>query len=113
MQIFIRYSWARIIVPAGLLLALTLAQAQSSTDTNKPQQIDPANADTPVAAVAYRSSFTGYRPWPDEPVAAWKDSNDLTGKIGGWRVYAREARQPDVSTVAPVSIPTKALGGQQ
>jgi hypothetical protein len=107
MQIFIPHRWVQSIVPAALLLALTLAQAQTPTNAKKPQQVDPANADAPVAALTYRSSFTHYRPLLDEPVAAWRSSNDQIAKISGWRVYAKEARQPDAPAAVPASAPAK------
>lgn len=107
MQIFIPHGWVRSIVPAALLLALTFAQAQTPSTPKKPQQLDPANADAPVASLTYRSSFTDYRPLPDEPVAAWKSSNDQAAKIGGWRVYAREARQPNTPAAVPASAAAK------
>lgn len=117
MQIFISNGWVRRIVPAGLMLAFTFAHAQPQADTKKPSQADPASAAAPTAPISYRSAFTGYRPLSEESVAAWKDSNDLTAKIGGWRVYAREARQPDTPTTAPASAPAKDHaghhGGQQ
>ncbi len=117
MQTFISNGWVRRIVPAGLMLAFTFAHAQTQTDIKKPLRADPASAEVPVEAVPYRSAFTGYRPLREESVAAWKDSNDLTAKIGGWRVYAREARQPDPPTTAPASAPAKDHakhhGGQQ
>ena len=42
----------------------------------------------------YRSAFDGYQPFADEAVIPWKGANDEMGRIGGWRVYARQARQP-------------------
>lgn len=117
MQIHIPNGWARSIVPAGLMLALTFAHAQPQTDTKNPSQADPASAEAPTAAISYRSAFTGYRPLREESVATWKDSNDLTAKIGGWRVYAKEAGQPDTPSAAPASAPVKDHaehhGGQQ
>lgn len=117
MQIHIPSGWARSIVLAGLMLALTVAHAQPQTDTKKPSQADPANAEAPTVPIPYRSAFTGYRPLREESVAAWKDSNDLAAKIGGWRVYAKEARQPDTPSVPPTSASAKGHaehhGGQQ
>ena len=117
MQIHIPHGWARNIVPAGLMLALTFAHAQPQTDTKKPSQADPASAKSPAEPVSYRSAFTGYRALREESVAAWKDSNSLAAKIGGWRVYAKEARQPDTTSSAPTSAPAKDHvehhGGQQ
>jgi hypothetical protein len=51
----------------------------------------PSPSDTAVAKLEYRSAFDGYRLFSDEAIAPWRDTNDLVGKIGGWRTYAREA----------------------
>lgn len=62
-----------------------------------------AGAQTPVAPVAgtpallsaagpYQSAFDGYQTYSDDKVLSWKEANDTVGKIGGWRVYAREAQ---------------------
>lgn len=111
MQIFIPHGWARSIVPAGLMLAFAVAHAQPQATPPKPVRLDPASTEAPAEPLVYRSSFTGYRALRDEPVTAWKDSNDLTAKIGGWRVYAKEARQPDTPTAAPTSAPAKEHAG--
>lgn len=57
------------------------------------------NAAAPTAtiqspSVSFRSAFEGYQPYTDEKIANWKESNDNTGRIGGWREYAKEASQP-------------------
>ncbi|MDY7579076.1 hypothetical protein RGU70_12155 [Herbaspirillum sp. RTI4] len=120
MQFFIPHGWTRCVVPVALTLASSFALAQTPTEIKKPLRPDPFSAELSVEAVPYRSAFTGYRPLRDEPVAAWKNSNDLTGKIGGWRVYAREAGQPDAATESAVSPTTPQVkdhavhqGGQQ
>ena len=114
MQIFISNGWARSIVAAGLVLAFTRADAQTQIDTKQRLRADPASVEIPVEAVSYRSAFTSYRSLRNEPVAAWKNSNDLTAKIGGWRVYSKEDRQADIP---PASTPAKDHaehhGGQQ
>lgn len=61
---------------AALALALPmLAQAQF-----------PSNASSRQA----ESASWVYRIFQDEPVADWRSLNDTVGRIGGWRVYARE-----------------------
>jgi hypothetical protein len=112
MQIFIPNGWVRCIVPAGLMLAFTFAHAQPQTDTKKLLLADPANAEAHVEAIIYRSTFTGYRSLRDEPVATWKVSNDLTAKIGGWRVYAREAQQPEAPAKDHTDSQENPYGGQ-
>ena len=39
------------------------------------------------------SAFETYRPFADQEVAPWRQSNDTVREIGGWRAYAREAQQ--------------------
>ncbi|MGH6625430.1 MAG: hypothetical protein ACRECD_02615 [Burkholderiaceae bacterium] len=82
------------------------AQPPSQTTT---QRLDPSSPDAAVPAAQYRSSFSGYRPLRDEPLGSWKETNDQVGRIGGWRVYAREARQPGAvpATNSPNSAPAK------
>ena len=54
----------------------------------------------PASTLTYRSAFEGYKPYTDDKLLNWKEVNDTTGRIGGWRVYAKEARQPDDKTPA-------------
>lgn len=42
--------------------------------------------------VTYRSPIGSYQGFTDPVLVAWKESNDLVGRIGGWRAYARESR---------------------
>lgn len=44
------------------------------------------------APQAYSSAFEDYRPFTEEKVAPWRESNDAVRDIGGWRAYAREAQ---------------------
>lgn len=57
----------------------------------------PASADNAPEAlsppVAYQSALEGYRPYTDEKTINWKEANDVAGRIGGWRAYAKEAAQ--------------------
>jgi len=59
-----------------------------------------AHAQTPAqpAPAAFRSALEGYQPYTDEKIIPWKEANDNVGRIGGWREYAKEARQaPDAA----------------
>lgn len=49
-------------------------------------------AAAPSAPGRYQSAFEGYQPYGDDKLLSWKESNDTVGRIGGWRVYAREAQ---------------------
>lgn len=81
-------------LPALPLVALALLAGLAGAQTAQPPM-------PPASAVpAYRSAMEGYRPFADEKPAPWKESNDNVGRIGGWRVYAKEA-QGGASGVAP------------
>ena len=74
----------RWLLPAGLLLTIPPVQAQS----------DPAGAIARLP-LQYRSALAQYRKFDDLPVGSWTEINSTVGKIGGWRTYAKEARQPE------------------
>ncbi|MEO8389053.1 MAG: hypothetical protein ABI893_00340 [Polaromonas sp.] len=48
----------------------------------------------------FRSVMEGYKPYTEEATVNWKEANDTTARIGGWRTYAKEARQPQASEPA-------------
>lgn len=76
----------------GLSLAALAAQAQPAGKTARP---DPLDSTASVPALRHASSLpTTPRPGDDKPIS-WRDANDTVARIGGWRVYAREAQQPD------------------
>ena len=62
------------------------------------------------------SAFDSYKPYTDEPVANWKQANDTTARIGGWREYAKQAQakeqeqpgKPANTPVLPTTPATKA-----
>lgn len=76
---------ARGLAFAASLLAFNVA-AQA------PAAPAPASAaSAPQSTPAYHSALEGYQPFTDEKLRSWKQANDTVGKIGGWRVYAKEA----------------------
>ena len=79
------------------LLATLAAQAQPAAKAARP---DPLDAKASVPALNYESSFSQYRRLGDEKPVSWRDANDTVTRIGGWRVYAREAQQPDPAPAA-------------
>lgn len=81
-----------IALPAALLIATLTAQAQSTARAAKP---DPLDSNASVPALAYESSLSRFRRPGDEKPVSWREANDSVARIGGWRVYAREAQQPD------------------
>ena len=53
-----------------------------------PAPASPAPKASPASPLTYRSAFEGYKPYTDDKLLNWKDANDTTGRIGGWRAYA-------------------------
>ena len=91
---------AWLVGMAGLACAAALsAQAQTNNDGSKPNPLDPkAN----VPQVIYQSSLKpDARAAGDKPIA-WREANDTVARIGGWRVYAREAAKPASAAAAPM-----------
>ena len=86
------------------MLLVAQAQAQSPT-TNRPDPLDPK---AQVPSVRYESSFAQFRRIGDDKPLAWREANDAVARIGGWRVYAREAQQPDAAADEKPSAPAQA-----
>ena len=92
----IQYAVQSALLAASLLATLT-AQAQPAATSARP---DPLDAKASVPTLSYESSFSQYRRLGDEKPVSWRDANDTVTRIGGWRVYAREAQQPDPAPAA-------------
>ncbi len=83
-------------LPAVLaLVAASLWTAQLSAQTSAVAPVKPVApaAVADAAPPAYRSALEGYQPYTDEKTVNWKEANDTTARIGGWREYAKEASQ--------------------
>ena len=78
------------------LTALT-THAQPGAPSTRPDPLDPKAS---IPTLSYQSSFSQYRRLDDGKLISWRDANDTVTRIGGWRVYAREAQQPDPATAA-------------
>ena len=90
----------RWLVRATLCTTALAAQAQvtSSPGSAHPApsvRPDPLDAKASVPALSYRSSFARYRGLGEDKPVSWREANDAVARIGGWRVYAREAQQPE------------------
>ena len=84
------------------ILGATLCAAAAAQQISAPQA---------APAPAYRSALEGYRPFADEGVAPWKDSNQAVREAGGWRAYAREgqaAAAPAPAPAASAAVPASA-----
>lgn len=92
-----------VLLATALFASLTAAQAQPTAKAARPDPLDPKAS---VTTLRYESSFARYRLLGEEKPVSWRDANDTVTRIGGWRVYAREAQQPDPAPIpAPVSAP--------
>ncbi len=81
------------IMPAGWLAVLSVLLV-SAVSAQTPAA--PSTAPVPQAAAAsgqYRSALEDYQPYRESKPVPWKEANDTVGKIGGWRVYAKEAAE--------------------
>ncbi len=88
----------RWLAHAALLAAAFASQAQP---TARPARLDPLDANASVPRLSYESSLTQYRRLGDTKPIPWREANDTVTRIGGWRVYAREAQQPDAAAATP------------
>lgn len=100
-------------LPALLLLAASLAQAQADDRSAPPAglRVGPLDAQARVPAVIYRSPLAAYRPLGDDRRVPWVEANQTVNRIGGWRTYLREAQQPDAAAPAPTAGSAPAPGG--
>jgi hypothetical protein len=94
------FSSCRWLPPAALLLAAWAAQAQTVVPTARPDPLDPQ---AKVPALVYTSSFAAYRRLGEDKPLSWREANDTVTRIGGWRVYTREAQQAE-----PMAAPASA-----
>ena len=96
------FRWS-ICLAWSLTPMLTLSWAHAQTT------LPPATATPSPSAptlLQYHSVFTHYQPFSDQPLTPWPDSNATVAKIGGWRVYAKEARPADPAQVTdPATSP--------
>ena len=66
--------------------------------------VDPLDPKAAVPALTHASPLARYKPAGDVTLVPWKEANDTTARIGGWRVYAREADPPEPAP-PPASAP--------
>lgn len=69
-------------------LAAAVAPAGAAT------MADPADASAVVPPPPVASALSAYRRWAPPGPRTWREVNDTVARIGGWRVYLREAQQP-------------------
>lgn len=97
----------------SLLFAMLLAaQAQTQAQAHAPAPAtirpDPLDPKAQVPSVRYESSFAQFRRLGNDKPVAWREANDAVARIGGWRVYAREAQQPEPAVAEKPVVPAQA-----
>lgn len=114
------FSFTRHGVAAALAAVLCAAvpvaaqeRAPESTGAAPSARLNPADAKATVPRAIYRSAFQGYRPHADTEVGSWVEANDTVGRIGGWRVYAKEAAAPETAAPAAQTPAARASGPVQ
>lgn len=90
------------LLAAALFTAASILHAQPAPKAGTPDPLDPKAA---VPALAYVSPLARYKPAGDVSLTPWKEANDTVARIGGWRVYAREAHPPEPASSAPAPAP--------
>ncbi len=92
-------------MPSLLFTLLLAAQAHAQSPTTK--RPDPLDPKAQVPSVRYESSFAQFRRIGDDKPLAWREANDAVARIGGWRVYAREAQLPDPAAAEKPAAPAQ------
>jgi hypothetical protein len=81
----------------GLVLALTFV---AHTAGAEPASTAPSNS--PIAApTAYRSAFENYRPFRDEPMVSWQETNHALGALSGHMGHVRGSTGMGSTTKKP------------
>ncbi|MEQ1685746.1 MAG: hypothetical protein ABL916_19035 [Burkholderiaceae bacterium] len=91
------HSLLRRLTPAALFAVACAAQAQPAPAAARADPLDPQ---AKVPALKYESSLGAPRRSVDDKPVSWREANDKVARIGGWRVYAREAQQPEPAAPA-------------
>lgn len=94
-------TFLRLALAAGFAAGAS-AHAQSAPTPTKP---DPLNPGAAVPAASHATALARYRSAGDVKVGSWREANDMVARIGGWRVYAREAAQPEAAQPEAVPAP--------
>lgn len=92
--------WKFVPFLSGMAMAVPVASAQSLPQAAAPH---PGDAGVAVPATVYRSPLSGYRRFAETAVAPWRDTNDTTARIGGWKAYAREIAGEGMDSLPPAA----------
>ena len=96
-----------VVVGLQLVLVSEQTSAQAQAQATAPASLapasarpDPADPKAQVPASLYVSPLRAYQGFAEPQVAPWRETNELVRQRGGWRAYAREAREPDAARPA-------------
>jgi hypothetical protein len=89
---------------------------QAQSGGLKATAADPLNPNAAVPLLRYESALKPTAA-PAGPPVSWREANDTTARIGGWRVYARESEQAGAASdtasgtskapaASPAQVPT-------
>jgi hypothetical protein len=94
----------------AVVVAVPHSAAHAQADKAGPR--NPGDPKASVPPVRYESPFSRYRPNADVEVGAWRDANQTVGRIGGWRIYGREAvADPKADSGPPAAGQSGSAGG--
>jgi hypothetical protein len=98
-------SWYTFAVIVCAAAAMATAEAQQAPPGAAPPTVarDPGDPRAAVPPVEYRSAFSRYRPNVEAEVGSWREKNDEVRRLGGWRVYGREAIVDSNAAERPLS----------
>lgn len=82
-----------LAIASMTVIPVAQGQARPTPDSSAGKPVD-------APAVAYESAFKGYRKLEDQPVASWRDANDLVHRLGGWKAFA-SGKVPDDPKALP------------
>ncbi|MFC7421718.1 hypothetical protein ACFQNF_17795 [Iodobacter arcticus] len=71
-----------ILILVSLVIANAYAQPDEAKDLPRPIRME------------YHSVLTQYQAYREQTLTPWVEANDTVARIGGWRVYAKEAQMP-------------------
>lgn len=114
---------AAVALVSGLFMLVTAAQAQSPAlsapspnNTSSPgavpasprtAKLDPLDPLAPVPVLRHESRLKPSLSAAEETRVSWREANDTVTRIGGWRVYLREAQLPEApaGSTTPAAAP--------
>lgn len=68
------------------------------------QRADPSDPRASVPALSYTSAFAAYRALAEQSVGSWREANEKVERAGGWRAYAKEARERDTAATGVTAV---------